>query len=568
MHSMLRREKHAAQCHPSSIRSFAYKAKSRTERGSTLVLVLSILLGIVVVTAFFFLDFVRFVGGHQEQETAIEAASLAAAKDLSKIVIEDPNLGFVSLSNYPPSYKRTKAGDNYFTSVRSINTLLATVRLDLIFADLVKDPILKKCAEQDYGYVLSARTRLVDELRRCTNPGAIGTDVEGNDVSPTASAIEAYESNVVRMVGGSSRLIRNSLRLKLGMAEGLSTNTAIPKPTRFANMQSDMQSNQCYVAYKDVPYNGKHFVFAATGAAFTLVDQKMFQENMTALPYTIPSVVRCEADHEFITKDAVTGRTGRRVVHCVACAQPACSMDECPTPGSLVLSFPSSVPPEITDLWAVFANPQITKSPTDRIEVPFSGDFPETALTRTSLPIIGGKNPPFERIFRVAFYDWLKRGRERVDIQSLLDVFTRQFPVATGGQGFYFNHKTDGSVEMSDQAMTPSQELPVSHNQWRAVSGLALHSTNTKFYDLIVKDFVHKPGRIAGGLHAGEPLGAPKPPSSGTAQSKQIDDTPAMVGRFSTGAPQGEPRPTYFTGGIAAEIRFRQRVNGVNGNPS
>jgi len=40
-----------------------------------------------------------------EQRAAIDVASLAAAKDLSKIVVEDPYFGFIALSDYAPSGK-------------------------------------------------------------------------------------------------------------------------------------------------------------------------------------------------------------------------------------------------------------------------------------------------------------------------------------------------------------------------------------------------------------------------------------------------------------------------------
>ncbi len=87
----------------------------RSCTGSSLALVVTVFIGILVVLAFFALSFVRTVGGHQEQETAIEAASLAAAKSLSKVVIDDPTVGLVGLSNSPPAYKNTMAQDNYYT---------------------------------------------------------------------------------------------------------------------------------------------------------------------------------------------------------------------------------------------------------------------------------------------------------------------------------------------------------------------------------------------------------------------------------------------------------------------
>ena len=57
-------------------------------------------------------------------ESVIDAAGLVAADDLSRLIINDPNFGYVSLSNYPPIGIATCAADGEPLPVVGINTLV------------------------------------------------------------------------------------------------------------------------------------------------------------------------------------------------------------------------------------------------------------------------------------------------------------------------------------------------------------------------------------------------------------------------------------------------------------
>ncbi|MFX8700516.1 hypothetical protein ABTM56_20650, partial [Acinetobacter baumannii] len=67
---------------------------------------------------------------HSESKNAIEAAALAAAADLSRIVVNTPEYGFISLSDAAPIGKSTSASDQYYLPVRSINSIIGTCRLE------------------------------------------------------------------------------------------------------------------------------------------------------------------------------------------------------------------------------------------------------------------------------------------------------------------------------------------------------------------------------------------------------------------------------------------------------
>ena len=63
------------------------RQRIKRNHGNVLVLTTVLFLGIVLAIGLFSVSLTRLTGSHQEQKTAIEAAALAAADDLSRIVI-------------------------------------------------------------------------------------------------------------------------------------------------------------------------------------------------------------------------------------------------------------------------------------------------------------------------------------------------------------------------------------------------------------------------------------------------------------------------------------------------
>jgi len=59
----------------------------RAARGNMLVFITAATIGLLAALAFFGLGYVRLIGSNNEQRTAVEAASLAAARDLSMIAV-------------------------------------------------------------------------------------------------------------------------------------------------------------------------------------------------------------------------------------------------------------------------------------------------------------------------------------------------------------------------------------------------------------------------------------------------------------------------------------------------
>lgn len=491
------------------------------QNGNMIVLVVAILAGLVVTIILFMLGYIRILGSHNEQRTAIESAALAAAKDLGRIVVEDPNFGFISLSDAAPVGTNTTAGDRFYLPVHGINTLLGTIRLDLIVADQLNDPIMKEFIDRDYENAMQAKNRLVAALESAVSgvgggSGSEPKDKDGNLVDPYDTAVKAYKTNVIRQTGN-SKFVEGSLKLSLGcIVGGGTTNIPLPKPQTLSSVGPDQRIGNFYRSYVNTPYGDKDFVFAGIAEGATIVDNNKFAKTIDTLPYFIPSIVRAEADQMVSTTDGTNIHKG--VQHAAACAQPFNVYDPKPAPGILSLSFPDGRPPEIASLGNMWNEPQLM-SPSKGTDVltPLGGDYPGGGgiLAPNPWGASGGGasgTTPVTVIWSSSFYDWLRRGGTKVDINSLKAAVASPFLGAippSGGQSNVFGFNPDGTIRSGQVAIQPMPYMQVGENQFLAVTKEALVSSEPVKYDVIVRDQGNRRGRIGGGRHGGEPLDNP-----------------------------------------------------------
>lgn len=438
----------------------------RRPHGNMLVLISACTIGLLAALAFFGLGYVRLIGTNNEQRTAIEAASMAAARDLSLIAINTNTYGggstcpygLVSLSDYAPNGSNTNAQDLWDTPVRGMNTILGTIRLDLIIADQIGDANLIYMINQDMTTALAAQTILSTALQDAIlSSPANGPykDINGNTINVYTDAQTAYTANNIRMTG-SSNYVTGSLALSLGYVQNGSA-TNIPTPTNATNPQlaAGTTANNCYVSYVDVPYTTTtapatttHFVFSGIGTNVKLMDPKVWTATPTGMPggYTpMPTIVKAQADQQMTAAHNTGGNGGDGyTVHAVSCAQPANVVDPRPAPGSLSFSFPDGIPPEMTQPADMLHN-VTADNPTDArmlngtssqavatFGYSSGGDTPMT--TNTAAPqIVDYASWPYPtatipqttgNVFRQALYDWWKRAGTRLDVGSAATMMT------------------------------------------------------------------------------------------------------------------------------------------------
>lgn len=559
---------------------------ARTASGNVLFLLAAITIGIFLTIFMFTFNYVRLIAGSTpEQKTAIEAAALAAAKDLSRIIIEDPNFGFIGLSDGAPVGNATTAKDGYDLQVHGINTILATVRLDLIIARELGDPIMLQFAQNDYRNVLFAKQNLINVLQSAIlpNSAAFYTDCFGNVVTPYEDAVAAYQANQVRLAGF-SQYVPGSMKLSLGsIFGGAQTNTPIPQPEQFANITASMQQFGRYMSYIDIPYDGFDFVFAGIGDAITLVDPTRFVVSDQSLPYSIPTIVEAEADQQFTELSA----NSPHIIHSLACAQPASTVDPVPAPGTFSISFNSGAIPGLSKLADLINDPQL-KAKQATITNPTGGDYPNGG--GVLIPTTWSASSPNASIAQVisgSLYDWLRKAGTKVNVQSVKNILESPFLSSlpgTAGQTNNYEFTADGRIAYTFQPNSP-QDIDISENQIYSTATYCVNAAVPATYAVTVKDFVHRPGRSLGGEHAGEPI---QIPSSDQLDSQTIASNQASLGRYhsastlssnSAGRTDTAPntinaalphsistnqgndnvcpvRPTYLRNGLAVQVKF------------
>jgi len=523
------------------------KKFSRRQAGSMLVLVIAFIFLILCLAVVMGLGFVRLVGTNTEQRTAIEAAAIAVARDLSAIVVNTPECGFVSLSDYAPVGTATQNGDGFAMPVRSINTLIGTARLDLIVGDLMDQDVMRELAKRDMQDALSAKDQLLNVLAASMAPGGSATDKDGNAITPYVDAENAYRNNQIRMTGASN-YVPNSMVLALGSIQGgLSTAIPVPKPASTAPVPSSQQVNGFYKSFVNIPYGGVDFVFGGIGPNVKIVDYRNWVATIPSLPYQMQTIVRAEAVQHMTDPYNPNGYD----VKAVACAQPASVHDPLPQPGALSISFPDGAVPEIRSPRDVYENTDLKGGVVDLLTAK-AGDYPTdpgSNMAPTSWPVASALNT--SNAWLTGLHDWIRRAGTKADIDSIINMQTTPLdsaspstaawvaPVVQGGP--YLNIGTvpagiihiykfdmDGVVTYQSRLLTPYPLYVSSNEQMYAETMMAIPNSSVpiqtysvplpdgnkdiqlmKRWDVYIRDEVRNPGSIRGGKHGGEPLAKP-----------------------------------------------------------
>lgn len=381
----------------------------RAQAGNMLFLIVAAV-ALLLAVVFFGLNYTHILGVSEEHKTAIEAACLAAAKDLTRIVVNDPNYGYISLSDYPAVGPATTAGDGEPLPVMSINTLLGTARLDLLVADSLGNETMRQLARKDADNTKQAVRLLAGVLQKSLEPGGtdLAKDMDGNPVTPYEDAKQLYERN---QPAGSSAA--GSLKLTLGVLSSTSdTITLTPQPADMAQLPPNTEQDGKYRAFINVPASGVDFYFAGISDNPRLVDPHLFAPDDGI---KTPSIVLAEADRKYTQYDS-EGKPQVSTVHDLACAQPAGFSDSA-VPGALSLSFPSGIPPGINSPADLAQNPQLKINKTTLLTPP-AGDFPTDTQSLVPTSVLNPE-PTVSEIWATGFYHWVRKGHTKPNVKDL-----------------------------------------------------------------------------------------------------------------------------------------------------
>lgn len=476
----------------------------------------------------------KIFGSKEGSHSPVEEAALAAANAVSSIVVNTPECGFVSLADQQPG-SATMAADGYTLPVRSINSLVATARLDLIIADKLGEPLMEELAEQDLKEVLSAKNRLTSVIRESLLNGS-ATDRDGKKVEPRVIALNAFNKGSGRPV--SSR----NIHISLGSLNGGST-TCVPVPTSFSAVSNSQASNGLYNSFVNVPYKGTDFVFGGVAREPLLVDDSKWVSEIQLLPYQMPTIVRVQVRLDQGSK-------------LVACAQPSSEEVPAPRKEALTISFPDGPVPEIKNPESCYKLEPLNSSKGDAMKLLTSlgGDYPSdsgSSLAALNWPITRCPSAePTANVWRLALHDWIRRAGPLANIDSILAMQKIELdapkpakvmwkaPLAqnslavsiepiSSGIMHIFEFDPDGVVTYRSKALSPFPLNAVSQNQLFGEKFAALTFSDIgeraiilptrppkkvvlrPNWDVYIRDQVRHYGTIYGGKHGGEPIAKP-----------------------------------------------------------
>lgn len=514
-----------------------------------LVLIIAFTATVVLAVLFFALGFVRLTGTQFEQKTAIEAAALAAAREFSNIVVVNDDFGFVGLSDSAPIGTNTATADNYYNQVHGINTLMGTTLLDYIIGKQIDNSELKDLAYVDFQKAKLAADQLETELQRCTASGQTAVDKDGNVLNPYLAAENAYRSNQVRQAG-SSNYKAGSMKLELGAVDGNITN--IKTPAGWGGSFPGATKGGYYLSYKPVVFDGKTWVFAGVGDSMKLLDPAKYIPSASGVPFQHRTIVRAEAVQD-INDAGIKASTKS-----VAIAQPASVYDPIPAPGALVVSFPDGPPDGIcaqTKLSDLYVGTCLADGNDDSdVYIASNGDYPvdpsSTMAPDPNWPIPSDPTMQANNACKIAIYDWIKRAGTKANVAAVVASMDQAYnppspatiswpPGVPGakpipnGVAHIFKFTPTGTVTYQSKQCDPAPFYVISDKQMLvesfevltngAANTLSIKPIDlgppimdaagevllTKKYDLYIRDYGRRPGKIKGGKHNGEPMDDP-----------------------------------------------------------
>ncbi|MBU6450461.1 MAG: hypothetical protein KGS72_01690 [Cyanobacteria bacterium REEB67] len=528
-------------------RKQSYCLQARSQRGMAVLLLFIIVIVAFCASVVAAAGMVRYCALRQKALVATEGASLALANDLSSIVIEDPNFGYISLSDYAPESGLLIAGDGAPLPVRSINTIVGTARVDLLIARQLNNQEFIRLAEVDAANARAAALRLSRVLREALSDAgsmskndpdklAPARDRKGNPVDLRLHARRLLQDYLKRC-GLDSRLQIESVRLSLGSLDGGSGSvTALPQPLALAELKNGKRIGDRYVAFQNVPVGQEDFYFVGVGKQSALVSAPAFKNDDGKIPC---SIVRVEASFKLPEeKNSLFGG-----VKVAACSQPF-SLSDCNNPGTLIVSMPDGMPPNLRSLQDFLSDRQLNRE-TVPVYRACGGDCPVDtgarfvpALDRDGI----AQRPTLAGVFARGLYDWIRTAACRPRIDSVARAIgDRLLPDRSGVPIYYLRINGAGNVETTCSRGAEFANQIVHDGQDYVLAAGSI-SCQDLVWTLAYRDQVRNISASQGGKHGGQLMQLTTAAGTGDGLTE-----PAV--EQVTGS-----RKSYLKGGLAVEF--------------
>ncbi len=475
------------------------KRQPRNQRGSMLILMLAVMSSVIFLFGMSLNQYCLALCKHNRYQSVVDAASLAAAYDLSEIVVEDANWGFISLSNYPPIGRATLAADAEPTPVMSINNVIGTTRLDAIVAEQLQDGNLISLSRADVGKCHEAVGLLQQTLNSAFDPASSGTlcDKDGNRLSPLEHVKALLQSGTEEVPGPGGLVVQN-IKVSLGwLKDGGTTNTRIPGSCEAARIGNNGSQSDKYRSCVNVPVGHDHFYFAATSKSAALANVAQF---MASDGIRFSSVVKVEAD--VLQPDP--GPFGlTRSFHVASVAVPF-EQEEVGPSGALMVSLPCGMVKSVSCLDDLLHSDDGGASANVESYASVNGDYPVDQQAQTgpaSLAPWGVSIEP-SQAFAAGIYCWLRSAHSRPRIDSFLATLSSPLSTIAAcspGSNLVYEFDVAGNVRSRCLSGAPLPTSELSDQQ-------LFYAAHYADYSVSCYNNVCHVGNQNGGKHAGLPI--------------------------------------------------------------
>lgn len=565
-----------------------FKRLERSERGNILLLILAcacfILVPLIILTAQGGLYFVD----RDRARNAVEAAALVAANDLSRVIINDPEFGYVSLSNFPPNGEGTLAPDGEPLPVTSINTLMGTIRQIAILGHELQNKTICELAEDDreslestvddLNSALSSALESHSPVRResnSTNTKSVKTTKTGAEKLEDSHGQKIdIEKDVTDFLKAHlpPSLKLESVELETGwLASAARTSVPLPSPQNFAHVEKGQAIENEYRAFVNVPLFDKSFTFAALGKASGLVSASDFRpgddEHINSIVHVRATFVR---NNEFKSM-LPFGVDAPNKIEIAAAAQPYCMEDNGPA-GVMTMRFCG---PTVQGMhtWSDLLDPSNFHDRMTMTYQALGGDYPLDPLARMRPSKLDSAEGTSQQ-FAEHLYYWLRNGHLRPKVGSIIEMLTQRFQ-SKPNDLYAYEFKNNGSISRRVISKNPFPPGVTSESQ---VSTTVDTCTNGGANPIIIfRNNVKRLGTQTGGKHAGQPIAGNPLNWCEIAEYGGDDFIAGAVhkGRLATGLTLAnpfdanssfrgadgkticlQPRKSYYSGGLAVDIEI------------
>ncbi len=521
--------------------------KRDRNKGTALTLILIICVAALASSLIAGAALIKFACLRQRAQLAAEAGSLAAARALSTIVIDDPDYGYIALSDYAPSSAKLLGADGKPLPVTGINTVIATARTSMLIASKLNNHEMLRLARIDAQKANAASMRLTKVLKdslatsrpvNLLDPSGKNsfTDKDGNVVQPAEQARMAFLKNI-----GLDKSQLKTFVLELGsLTPGASalTNTTIPKPLELALLPGGLGKSEYYPAFIDMPVNKESFVFTGVSKQSTLVADNYFRPQTGNMP---ASIIRLKAVLETSDSDSL----GLNKIGAVACAAPFALADR-QAPGTMVLGLPQGLPGSYFSMQDFLTDHRLTNAHA-QVYAANGGDYPEDNQAELLPTNIEDSQSTVASVFALGLYDWLRTAHGQLKLDQALAVVGSRIQPSEGsfkpGESLVYRFTKDGGIAVEDYRVSDVAKQLVHENQLYTLLWGGLPASNGS-WNLAFRDQVRKLGTTSGGKHGGQLMEC----------DGSFRNIGTLTGDARVSSRKDSERKSYFDGGLAVEF--------------